>query len=86
MWYVYLLLCKDGSIYTGITQDVERRVKEHKTSQGGKYTKDSGAEELLYTEEFATRSEAHKREKQIKGWRREKKINLIKYGHPNGKE
>lgn len=84
MWHVYLLHCKDDSIYTGITQDVDRRVQEHKTSQGGKYTKDSGVEKLLYTERFKTRSKAVSREDQIKGWRREKKLNLIRYGHPNG--
>lgn len=86
MWHVYLLRCEDDSIYTGITQEVDRRVQEHKTSQGGKYTRDSGVKELLYTEEYETRSEAASREGQIKGWRREKKINLIKHGHPNGKE
>lgn len=84
MWHVYLLLCEDGSIYTGITQDVERRLNEHRTSQGSKHTRDHGVEKLLHTEEFNTRSEARARESQIKGWRKEKKVNLIKYGHPNG--
>ena len=78
MYYVYLLQCVDGSIYTGITNDIERRFTEHKTKTGGHYTKSHQVEKVLYTEEYSTKSEALKREAQIKGWRREKKLALVK--------
>ena len=82
MHYLYLILCKNGSIYTGVTNNIKRRFSEHKTKSGGWHTKLYPAVELLYTEKFKTKQEALKREKQIKGWRREKKINLIKFGKP----
>jgi predicted GIY-YIG superfamily endonuclease len=86
MWHVYMILCEDDSIYTGVTDNIERRLKEHRTSQGSKHTRDHGFEKLLYTEKYKTRSEARDREKQIKGWRREKKISLAKHGHPDGRD
>lgn len=76
-YFVYLLKCADGSIYTGITTDVERRFKEHKTKIGGHYTRAHGAQSILYVERCGTKSEALKREAQIKSWRREKKLDLI---------
>lgn len=77
MWFVYILKCKDGSLYTGITNDLERRFSEHKNRKGGHYTSSHGVVERLYSEKFGTRPEALKRERQIKGWRRDKKLNLI---------
>jgi len=66
MWYVYI--CdKSGQLYTGITTDLEHRMKQHRTS-------------LLYSETYESKHEASNRERQIKGWRREKKLNLIKKG------
>jgi putative endonuclease len=77
MYYVYLIQCEDNSIYTGITNNLERRFKEHVNKIGGHYTSVHKVEKILYTEEYPTRSAALKREAQIKGWRREKKLNLI---------
>jgi len=77
MYYVYLLQCSDGTIYTGITTDVERRFQEHKNGKGGHYTSSRKAVKLLYTEKQKNRSNALKREAEIKGWRREKKLNLV---------
>ncbi len=77
MYYLYLLLCKDKSIYTGITTDVTRRLEEHKAGTGGKYTRAKGAVKILYTEKFKTRSAASKREAQIKRWPRAKKLSTI---------
>ena len=77
MYHVYLLLCKDGSIYTGTTNNIERRLKEHKTKNGSVYTSAKGAKEIIYQESFPTRSEAMKREVEIKKWRREKKLELV---------
>jgi len=73
---------KDNSIYTGVTNNPKRRFIEHKTKSGGWHTRLYPAIKLLRIEEFASKKEALKREKQIKGWRREKKINLIKFGKP----
>ena len=83
MWHVYLLKCKDNSIYTGITDNLERRFSEHRAGKGGHYTSSHGTVKILYSEKFETKSEALKREAEIKRWRREKKLNQVKFGHPN---
>jgi len=77
MYFMYLIECSDKSIYTGITNDLERRFAEHKNKKGGHYTSSHKVEKIIYTENFQTKEEALKREAQIKGWRREKKLNLI---------
>ena len=77
MYYVYLLLCKDKSIYTGITVDVKRRFEEHKKGVGGRYTRAHGVKKILYTERCSSRSTALKREAAIKRLPREKKLMLI---------
>ena len=77
MYFVYILQCDDGSLYTGITNDIERRFSEHKSRIGGHYTASHSVKEILYTEKFKTKSEALKREAEIKGWHREKKLALI---------
>lgn len=83
MYYVYILLCKDNTLYTGITDNVERRFSEHKKKRGGYYTSSHGAVKIVYKEEYSTRKEAFKREKEIKSWWRGKKLKLIKFGKPN---
>ncbi|MBI3335916.1 MAG: GIY-YIG nuclease family protein [Candidatus Portnoybacteria bacterium] len=77
-WYVYMLYCKDSSIYTGISNNVEKRFLEHTAGKGGRYTRAHGVEKILYTEFHPSRSEALKREVEIKGWHREKKLRLMK--------
>jgi len=77
MYYVYLIQCEDESIYTGITNDLERRFKEHKNKIGGHYTSSHKVEKIIYTESFKTKSEALRREIQIKGWKRNKKLALV---------
>ena len=77
MYFVYLLECGGKSIYTGITTDVVLRFKEHQTGIGGRYTRARRAVKILYTERFKTRSEALKREAEIKSWTRAKKLVLI---------
>jgi len=81
-WYVYILHCKDRTFYTGITSNINRRLKEHQDGRGGRYTGLSEADRIVYWERHNTKEKALIREKQIKGWRREKKLNLIKYGNP----
>ncbi len=77
MWFVYILECEDKSLYTGYTNDLERRFKRHSMGTGGKYTSSHKPIKLLFSEKCNSRSEALKRERQIKGWPREKKIKFI---------
>ncbi len=77
MYFVYILKCKDGSLYTGITTDVARRLAEHKAGTGAKYTRAKGVETLVYTEQCEGRSEASKREAEIKSLTRLQKLELI---------
>jgi len=80
MWFTYLMLCKGNSIYTGITNDLENRFKAHKAGKGGRYTRSHKPVRILYSEKFKTRGEALKREAEIKSWRREEKLVLVKSG------
>jgi len=77
MWFVYIIECFDGRFYTGVTDNVERRFQRHKSGQGGRFTNRSGVQKLLYHEKFSVRSYALKREAQLKGWTRRKKLVLI---------
>lgn len=78
MNYTYMLRCRDGSLYTGWTNDLEKRVDEHNKGKGAKYTRTRRPVELVYYEEFATKQEAMKREYAIKQLKREEKLKLIK--------
>ncbi|MGL5416109.1 MAG: GIY-YIG nuclease family protein [Clostridium sp.] len=77
MNYIYILKCKDNTLYTGWTNDLEKRFKAHNEGKGAKYTRGRGPLELMYYEEFADKKEAMKREYEIKQMKREKKLNLI---------
>ena len=77
MWYVYILKCNDGTLYTGITNDLGKRVSSHNKGTGAKYTKTRTPVEIVYHEEATDRSEASKREYQIKKLSRVAKENLI---------
>jgi len=77
MYLVYIIECGDGSLYTGITTDVERRFREHKDKSGSHYTSAKKAVRITYTEQHPDRSSASKRELQIKKWPRQKKLDLI---------
>lgn len=76
-WFVYILECRDGSFYTGITNDLDARIAAHESGQGAKYTRGRGPLVLRYSEEFETRSEALKREYAIKRMGRGEKIKLL---------
>lgn len=86
MWYVYIVFCNDQSLYTGMSVDVERRVKEHNSSvKGAKSLRYKRPVQLVYCEEFATRRQAAQREWEIKQWKRSKKLVLIQSaGKPSG--
>ena len=77
MWHLYILRCGDGTLYTGITTDVEKRLAAHRAGKGAKYTRGRGPLELVYREECGTHSEALKRELEIKAMPREEKQRLI---------
>lgn len=77
-YYVYILECNDGTLYTGITKDIEQRLNEHNhTDKGAKYTKVRRPVKLVYQEASQDRSSASKREYAIKKLSREKKLELI---------
>ena len=75
--YIYIIECSDGSLYTGYTTDVERRVEEHNSGEGAKYTRGRGPVKLRHQEAFASRSLAQKREYQIKQLPRSQKEELL---------
>jgi len=78
-WYVYILKCNDETLYTGITTDLDRRVKEHNSDNqlGAKYTKARRPVTLSYSEPYDNRSQASQREYQIKKYSRAKKLRLV---------
>ena len=78
-WWVYIVRCRDGSLYTGIARDVERRIGEHNAHDqlGARYTRTRRPVVLVYREALATRSEASKREAQIKRMTRGEKERLV---------
>jgi putative endonuclease len=77
MFYIYILLCSDNSLYTGYTSDINQRFNNHKEGKGSKYVRSRLPFKLIYTEKCTSKSEALKREIEIKGWRREKKIKIL---------
>ncbi|OPJ56732.1 GIY-YIG nuclease family protein [Alkalithermobacter paradoxus] len=78
MNYVYILECNDKTLYTGYTNNLERRIDTHNKGKGAKYTRYRLPVKLLYFETFSTKSEALKREYQIKKMTRKQKENIIK--------
>lgn len=82
MYYLYILKSIKNHLYIGVTSNLKNRIARHKSGDGAEFTKRNKVFELVYKEEFATLLEARRREKQIKGWRRQKKENLIKFGKP----
>ena len=83
IWYLYILRCKDGTLYTGITTDVEKRLEAHRSGRGAKYTRGRAPLELVYRETCGSHSDALKQEHQIKALSREDKQKLIEnQGNP----
>lgn len=77
MNYTYILRCKDGTYYTGWTNNLEKRVRDHNDGKGAKYTKARRPVKLIYYEEFMTKEEAMKREYAIKQMTRTQKEKMI---------
>lgn len=76
MWFVYILRCSDDTLYTGITNNLERRINQHNQGKGAKYTKGRGPVILIKSFECATKSEALKLEYKIKQMSREEKLRM----------
>ncbi len=77
MWFVYILLCSDNSLYTGMTNNLPKRLSNHQNGKGGAYTRSHKPLKIIHTEEFLTKSEALRREIEIKSWERVKKIKSL---------
>ena len=80
MYYIYIVECSDGSLYTGYTNDLDSRIEKHNTGKGAKYTRNKRPVKLVYFEEFEEKNLAQKREYEIKQFTRDKKLRLIKTG------
>jgi putative endonuclease len=76
-YYVYVILCVDGSFYTGYTKNIDTRIKLHESGKGARYTKMHKPQKVAYLELFDVRAQAMKREKQIKKLNHQQKLNLI---------
>ena len=76
-WVLYILECKDGTLYTGITDDLERRIKAHNSGKGAKYTRGRGPLILRYQEPCPDKSSALRREREIEALSRKEKLALI---------
>jgi|SRR3989344_9094213 len=80
-YFVYILQCADSSLYVGSTNDLDKRLKQHNNSKwGAHYTKTRRPVVLKYSESFSDLKTARARELEIKGWRREKKLDLMESG------
>ncbi len=77
MWFIYILLCADNSLYTGISNNPEQRFEEHKKGKGGAYTRSHKPLKIIYLEKAPDKSTALKREFEIKSWTRSEKIRKL---------
>lgn len=77
MWFLYILKCADGTLYTGISNDLSARIQKHEQGQGAKYTKGRGPFKLVYSESFKDRASATRREAEIKKLKKSKKLKLV---------
>ncbi|MDN5279256.1 MAG: putative endonuclease [Clostridiales bacterium] len=75
-WFIYILLCNDDTLYTGITNNLAQRIEMHNSGTGAKYTRGRNPVRLIYSESLPNRSEASKRERQIKRLTRKAKLKL----------
>jgi putative endonuclease len=76
-FYVYILLCNDGSFYTGYTKNIDERTRLHANGKGARYTRMHKPKRVAYVELFASRAKAMKREREIKKMSHQQKLNLI---------
>ena len=79
VWYLYIIRCKKGALYTGITTDVPRRLKDHQENRGAKYLRGKGPLKLVFSIKIGGESEASKMERKIKSLSKEKKELLVSF-------
>ena len=84
-YYLYILTNRSGTLYIGVTNNIERRSFEHGIAVGASFTKKYNIDQLIYVEEYGNVTQAIEREKQLKNWRRSKKLLLISKQNPNFK-
>jgi predicted GIY-YIG superfamily endonuclease len=77
MFHVYMLRCSDGAFYVGMTADLDKRVTQHNAGTGSMFTARRRPVSLVFAEQYPARSDAIRRERQLKGWTRAKKAALI---------
>jgi putative endonuclease len=75
-FYVYIILCCDGSFYTGYTKDLDARTKQHENGKGARYTRSHKPQKIAYSEVFDTRGKAMRREREIKKLSHQQKLEL----------
>jgi putative endonuclease len=85
-YYVYIMASVSGTLYTGVTNNLERRVQEHKSGRGSQFTAKYRIIKLVHYETLGDIRQAIEREKQIKKWRREKKVRLIEEENPGWRD
>jgi putative endonuclease len=86
VFYIYIMASESGTLYTGVTSNLEKRVYEHKNGVFDGFSKKYGCKKLVYFEEGTQATPSFEREKQIKGWRREKKEALIRISNPGWRD
>ena len=84
MWFVYIIKCIGGSLYTGTTNDLEKRFKAHKSGKGGRYTRSHIPKKIVFFEKCDNKITALKREREIKKWPRKEKIKFIEIQNKPG--
>ncbi len=84
--YIYILANRSGGMYVGVTNDLARRLWEHRNGQGSAFAAKYAMRYLVHVEEFANPLDAIAREKQFKGWRREKKVALVEAVNPEWRD
>jgi putative endonuclease len=77
-WFVYLLGCRDGSLYVGITSNLRERLNEHNVGEAAAWTRGRRPVNLVFAEAHPNKASARRREIEVKGWRREKKLALVR--------
>ena len=80
MWFVYILRCGDGTLYTGITPDLKARIEAHRSGRGARYTRGRGPLRLIYQESCDTKGDALRREHEVKALPRAGKLALVRKG------
>ena len=82
MWFVYIIKCKDGSLYTGATNDLEKRFKDHKSGKGAKYTTSHIPVKIVFFKKCAKKITAFRKEREIKNLTRKEKLKFIEKNSP----